>query len=174
MPSPVWIVALFAAPFGFCGCSESYVPGSLISARVYFEADGVRSATSVARRLGCLDVRVTAGQVRLVSASPLFEFAFGNRCDVPVPVDFTRVRATGRFAEGEGVAMRAFDPGSELRPATLGAHRAGREVIEFDPPDGAGTIVSVCVDITRLAVGGDGRQEICFRRAGALTIAESE
>jgi hypothetical protein len=140
------------------------------------EASGV-TVSSAASQVSCLDVRVVgirlaaerAHHLLLPPSVQLYGFVFGNRCDAPVRVDFTQVRATARLANGARVPLKAFDPRSELRPAMLGPRRSGSETIEFDSPNDD-PIASVCVDMTQLADGAGGQREVCFGPSGEVVM----
>ncbi len=152
------------------GCSPifSYRPGFLLEEPL--AQPGKPPAAAAARRVGCLDVRMALACNAAVSPDfPLVAFTLGNRCDVAVPVDFTRVRVTGRM-EGAGVdaevTLSTFDPAREIHPAVLGSRAMAREVFEYDasPREATRRITEVCIDVGGLSNGGEHGAPACLTR----------
>ncbi len=127
--------------------------------------------------VGCLDVAMTpASDPHVPEGHPLVRFAFGNRCEHPVPVDFTAVTVAGVYAEGR-VALYAVDPRRELHPATLDAHAEAHEVLEFAPVlTRAHGPASVCVNVSGLAHDDatPERATRCFALPSPATNAPSQ
>ena len=88
--------------------------------------------------VGCLDVAVAGRWSRGPAIAQAVQLDFGNRCDRPVVVDFSALRAFGRDDGGRGHPLRIRDPRGEIRPLSLEARTVGREVLELAPtPDRA-------------------------------------
>jgi hypothetical protein len=153
------------AVLGFSlGCyAPLYVPGALLSAP---ECDAGQEGSTVAtRRVGCLDVRMALACNHVVAQNrPLVAFTFGNRCDAPVAIDFTRVRVTAHDGDAGDEPMTAFDPRGEIHAALLGAHARGREVVAYDPASEDRSVASLCVDVSSLVEGGDAVPPACLAR----------
>ena len=132
LPSTCTLAAVIGA-----GCI--YSPGSYHGALDPFA--GMRVA------LPCLDLAVTLTDDPRATA-PVVQYSFGNRCFHAVEVDLSRVRAIGRFADGDR-ALEPYDPHHELRALRLDALWRGDERIEYlaaaGPPP-----ASVCVDVGEL------------------------
>jgi hypothetical protein len=109
---------------------------------------------------GCLDLAVAVARDP-VATGPVVQYQFGNRCDRAATIDLGRVAVTGRTANGEEVAMVAYDPYAEIKPLPLDARTAGRERIEYRTArDFSGDVVSVCVRIGALAEPGTAHLEM--------------
>ncbi len=134
-----------------------YQPGSFAG-----EASGAFAGARAT--VGCLDVSVAGrwSQARSSGQTASGQTAtgqtvvvdFGNRCDRSVIVDFTALRAFGRDAGGREHPLAIYDPRREIRPLSLEARSAGREVLELrrQATTGATTarVRSACVDVGRL------------------------
>jgi hypothetical protein len=156
-----------------CDPMRTYRPGFLLEEPLV--QPGKPPGASAARRVGCLDVRVALACNGAVSPDfPLVAFTLGNRCDAAIPVDFTRIRATGRMAEGkEGedgseVMLSPFDPAREIHPAVLGSRAVAREVLEYDasPREATRRIAQVCLDLGGLSEGGELGAPLCLTLPG--------
>jgi hypothetical protein len=102
------------------------------------------------RTVGCLDVAVTALDDP-AAVGPAVGFTIANRCDAAVAVDLGAVRATGRVPGGDVIALHAFDPALEIRPAVLEARSVAQENLEYRAPAGAEiAFTEWCVDVARL------------------------
>jgi hypothetical protein len=143
----VWAGATIAGAVGGCG----YRSGSFRGAAGRDAFAGERAT------IGCLDVAVAGRWSPSPAIAQAVQVDFGNRCDRPVVVDFTAVRAVGRDDGGRELALAIHDPRREIRPLSLEARTVGREVIELRPAAGPGPaparMRSACVDVGRLADG---------------------
>jgi len=105
--------------------------------------------------VGCLDVSVAGRWSSPGAAGQAIVIDFGNRCDRPAMVDFTALRAFGRDAAGREHRLAIYDPRREIRPLSIEARSAGREVLELRRQAPAGTtaarVRSACVDVGRLS-----------------------
>lgn len=152
------------------GCSplQQYRPGFLLEEPLV--RPGKPPGAAAARRVGCLDVRVALACNAAVSSDfPLVAFTLGNRCDAEVAVDFTRLRATGRTAEGgeaAEMALSPFDPKRDIHPAILGSRAMAREVLEYDasPREATRQIAQVCIDLSGMSQGGEPGALVCLTR----------
>jgi len=131
-----------------CAAACGYKPGS-------FAVEPADGAFAGARTtVGCLDVAVAGRWSRAGAVGQAVVIDFGNRCDRPVVVDFTSLRAVGRDAGGREHRLAVYDPRREIRPLSLEARSAGREVLELRRRATAGAtaarVRSACVDIGRL------------------------
>ena len=151
-----------------CGPMLRYRPGFLLEEPI--AQPGKPPGAAVVRRVGCLDVRMALACNAVVSPDfPLVAFTMGNRCDAAVPIDFTRLRVTGRM-EGAGgpaeVMLLAFDPTREIHPAVLGSRAMAREVLEYDanPREATRRITEVCIDLEGLSNGGEQEAPACLTR----------
>lgn len=148
MPSVTALVAPLVA-LGLTACA-TYSPGS-------FAARG-ESFTGELTTVGCLDLAV-AGTRDSVAPGPVVDFQFGNRCDHAVHVDLAAVRAVGRTASGDEVALVAYDPYGEITRQKLEARGFGRERLEYRSARDFGTdITLVCVDVGAITEGGAAAQ----------------
>jgi hypothetical protein len=155
----------FWVALGFSlACNPSpYTPGALLSPPTCDA--GPQGAVVASRRVGCIDVRIALACNRVVAPNrPLVAFAFGNWCDAPATIDFTKVRVTARDADPGDQPMTAFDPRGEIRPAVLDARGSGREVVEFDGVADDRPVHSLCIDVSSLAEGGDAVPTACLAR----------
>jgi hypothetical protein len=127
-------------------CACGYQPGSF--------AGNSASGASARATVGCLDVSVAGRWSRVGATGQTVVIDFGNRCDRAVVVDFTTLRASGRDAGGQEHRLAVYDPRREIRPLSLEARTAGREVLELRRPVSAGAtaahVRSACVDVGRL------------------------
>jgi hypothetical protein len=138
-------------------CACGYQPGS-------FAGDATSAFAGARATVGCLDVSVagrwsrasSTGQTATgqMATGQTVVVDFGNRCDRPVVVDFTTLRAFGRDAGGREHPLAIYDPRREIRPLSLEARSAGREVLELRRQATAGAttarVLSACVDVGRL------------------------
>ncbi len=151
-----------------CGPIRPYRPGFLLLEPLV--QPGKPSGAAAARQVGCLDVRMALACNAAVSPDfPLVAFTLGNRCDVAVPVDFARLRVTGRMDGAEGPAdemLSAFDPTREIHPGVLGSRAMAKEVLEYDasPREATRRITEVCIDVGGLSSGGDQGAPACLTR----------
>jgi hypothetical protein len=152
-----------------CRSASGYRPGFLLAEPL--TQRGAPPGAAAARRLGCLDIRMALACNAAVSPEfPLVAFTLGNRCDVAIPVDFTRIRVTGRLAGANVgspeetangvVALSVYDPIHEIHPAVLGSRAMAREVLEYDasPREATRQIAQVCVDLDGLTPAGARRE----------------
>ncbi len=133
-------------------CACGYQPGTFAG-----EASGAFAGARAT--VGCLDVSVAgrwspARSTGQTATGQTVVVDFGNRCDRPVVVDFTSLRAFGRDAGGREHRLAIYDPRGEIRPLSLEARSAGREVLELRRQATAGAtaarVRSACVDVGRL------------------------
>jgi hypothetical protein len=157
-----------------CGPMLPYRPGFLLVEPLV--QPGKPPGAAAARRVGCLDVRMALACNAAVSPDfPLVAFTLGNRCNAAVPVDFARLRVTGRMDGAEGTAdvmLSPFDPAREIHPGVLGSRAMASEVLEYDasPREASGKITELCIDVGGLTNGGDQGAPACLTRpAGACS-----
>jgi hypothetical protein len=133
-------------------CACGYQAGS-------FAGDATSAFAGARATVGCLDVSVAgrwsrASSTGQTATGQAVVVDFGNRCDRPVVVDFTTLRAFGRDAGGREHPLAIYDPRGEIRPLSLEARSAGREVLELRRQAAAGAtaarVRSACVDVGRL------------------------
>jgi hypothetical protein len=102
------------------------------------------------RTVGCLDVAV-ADTNDAEALGPVAGITIANRCDVAVTVDIGAIRATGRRPDGDVIALRAYDPAWEIRPARLEARSVATEYIEYQPPPQQELLFTEwCLDLARV------------------------
>jgi len=118
------------------GCA--YQPGSF--AHVARDFHGQRAT------VGCLDVAVERRTD--VAVGPVLAYQFANRCDHAATVDLASVKVVARDVAGEEVALRPYDPRSELRSVPLDGRTTGEESIAY-PTDR--WMRQLCVDVAVLA-----------------------
>jgi hypothetical protein len=112
----------------------------------------------------CVDLAVAeAHDAR--ARDPVIAYAFGNRCDHRVTIDFTSLRVVARDVGGREVALAPYDPRHEIRPLPLPGRMQGSERIEYDAPEPI-AIAQLCVDVGRFAPGDGGERWTCIA-AGA-------
>lgn len=117
--------------------------------------------------VGCLDVSIDR-RLDMVGR-PVLDYQFGNRCESSVVIDLARVPVVARTTTGEEIALAAWDPHHEIRPARLGARQAGGEALAYESLEDDQTFAQVCVDAAALAAQTTPRW-ICFgSRAAAVT-----
>jgi hypothetical protein len=167
------LAAMISVVLG-CGPMLPYRPGFLLVEPLV--EPGKPPGAAAALRVGCLDIRMALACNAAVSPDfPLVAFTLGNRCNAAVPVDFARLRVTGRMDGAEGAAdvmLSPFDPAREIHPGVLGSRAMTREVLEYDasPREATGRITEVCIDVGRLTSGGEQRAPACLTRpAGACS-----
>jgi hypothetical protein len=135
---------LGALALGLTGCA-TYSPGSFASRGQAFTGQAVT--------LGCLDLAI-AGTRDAIAPGPVVDYQFGNRCDRAIGVDFRAIRATGRTARGEQVALVAYDPYGEITGKRLEARTAGRERLEYRAArDLSADLIEVCVEVGAITAG---------------------
>lgn len=123
--------------------------------------------------VGCLDVAVDALLPSPGTTGQVVEVFFANRCDRETVVDFAALRAIGRDEEGRERALAIFDPAGQVRPLTLEARVAGREVIELRVAgDPARAVGEACLDLAPLA-RAPGERWVCVAGTAAVpAVAE--
>lgn len=136
------------------GCA--YKPGSFTL--------GVNEFPGQRATVGCLDVAVERRTDFPIG--PVLGYQFANRCDHPTTVDLASIAVIGRDAGGAEVALRAYDPRSELHPVTLDARNVGAESLAYPATRG---MTQVCVDVATLA-SSRLSQWLCFGSAPATVI----
>ncbi|HYU16850.1 MAG TPA: hypothetical protein VEL05_12280 [Candidatus Acidoferrum sp.] len=154
-PSAETSPALAMIAVGLCACA--YQPGSFRTGRPAREF-AVQRAT-----VGCLDVAVAGRWDPAHAGGQVVEIDFGNRCDRAVVVDFTALRAKGRDDEGGEGPLALFDPRKEIRPLSLEARTAGREVLEWRPAN-ARRLRAACLDVSGLAGRPSTPRWLCVAR----------
>ncbi len=109
-------------------------------------------------------VELAISQVRdAVARQPVIQYAFGNRCDHRVMIDFTALRVVANDATGREVPLVPYDPRHELRPLPLPGGFAGGERIEYDAPGGERIeLAQVCVDVGHFAPSDGGKRWACL------------
>ncbi|MGH7434364.1 MAG: hypothetical protein ACRENE_01675 [Polyangiaceae bacterium] len=119
-----------------------YVPGSLLALG--------DTATSGARSVGCLDVRVEAVMADVARTSTALAFMIGNRCSRSVTVALGRAGVRAYWASGEERRMPLYDPASEVHEPMLGPRADATELLQYlEPPDApTGNAKTVCVDVS--------------------------
>ncbi len=141
-----------------------YQPGSFAGQPAAGALAGARAT------VGCLDVAVAGRWSRAGAIGQAVVIDFGNRCDRAVVVNFTTLRAFGRDAGGREQPLAVYDPRREIRPLSLEARSAGREVLELRRAAPAGAtaarVRSACVDVGRLAgdAGATAPRWLCVAR----------
>ena len=161
------LAAMISVVLG-CGPILPYRPDFLLVEPLV--QPGKPPGAAAARRVGCLDVRMALACNAAVSPDfPLVAFTLGNRCDAAVPVDFARLRVTGRMDGAEGpadVMLSAFDPAGEIHPGVLGSRAMAKEVLEYDasPREATRRITEVCIDVGGLSNGGGQEAPACLTR----------
>lgn len=164
-PVTGWTLAIAVlALTGACG----YQPGSFRSRLPSRDFAAARAT------VGCLDVAV-AGRWDAARTDQVVEIDFGNRCDRPVVVDFTSLRAAARDAGGREYRLIVYDPGHEIRPLGLEARSVGREVLELRPADDAPLDMrAACVDVGLLAGGPAPPRWLCIERPRGAVARRGE
>jgi hypothetical protein len=132
------------------GCA--YKPGSFAAQN---EFSGQRAT------IACLDVSIERRAD--LPIGPVIGYQFANRCDHPTTVDLGSIAVIGRSAAGDDLALRPYDPRTELHPVTLDARNVGAESLAY-PADRA--LSQVCVDVATFAHQG-GSQWLCFGGAAS-------
>ncbi|MFO0658714.1 MAG: hypothetical protein U0165_02615 [Polyangiaceae bacterium] len=131
----VWLANGGALLLASC---EPYTPGALMS--------GHRSPWSQARQLECVDVAIEImndARVGKHLANPsnpssnggaaLLDITLGNRCDVPVWVDLSKLSLEGNWPENKTEALELYDPRHEINRRLLPPRVKAHEGIEIDP-----------------------------------------
>jgi hypothetical protein len=156
----------------WCASACAYQPGSFHGRRPRLDFAGERAT------VGCLDIAVAGRWKAADVRGQVVEIDFGNRCDRPVVVDFTSLRAVGRDDGGREQALAVYDPAGEIRPLDLEARTVGREVLELRPaalaaPASPGRLRSACLDLGRLR-GGPAERWICIARPPGAAAASGQ
>ena len=144
----------------FAGCI-TYKPGAFASDGKVFVGERVT--------VGCLDLAI-ARRPDMQSMAVL-EFAFGNRCDKPEPVDLAYAKVIGRTADGTERRLIPYDPHSQLMSLRLDGRTSGREALAYAAEQ---PIVQICIDAASVAQRTPERW-LCFAQldqAGEPTVAE--
>jgi hypothetical protein len=118
------------------GCA--YRPGSFSHVRQDFP--GQRTT------VGCIDLAVER-RPDLPGGGTVLAYEFGNRCDGPQTIDFTRTAVKARTYDGAELALRAYDPEWQIRPLRIDGRTAGREAIAYHADQ---RLAEVCVDVASL------------------------
>jgi len=139
------------------GCA--YKPGSFLW--------GNNDFPGLHATVGCLDVSVERRTDFPIG--PVLGYQFANRCDHPTTVDLGSIAVVGRDAGGAEVALRAYDPRSELHPVTLDARDVGAESLAYPSTRG---IAQVCVDVATFAPSRPA-QWMCFGSAPATVVGRT-
>ena len=129
------------------GCA--YRPGSFSHLRQDFP--GQRTT------VGCIDLAVER-RPDLTTGGTVLAYEFGNRCDRPATVDFTRVAVKARTFEGKDLDLSAYDPDLQIRPLSIDGRAAGREAIAYPAAE---RLAEVCVDVASLVHEAPARW-LCF------------
>jgi hypothetical protein len=119
------------------GCA--YRPGSFSHVRQDFP--GQRTT------VGCIDLAVER-RPDLPGGGTVLAYEFGNRCDRPATIDFTRASVKARTYGGEDLELAAYDPQWQIRPLRIDGRAAGREAIAYHADE---RLAEVCVDVASLA-----------------------
>ena len=144
----------------FAGCI-TYKPGT-------FASDG-KVFVGERATVGCLDLAV-ARRPDMYSKAVL-EFAFGNRCDKPAPVDLAYAKVIGRTADGTERRLIPFDPHSQLMAMRIDGRTSGREALAYSSEQ---PLVQICVDLASVAQTTPERL-VCFARldhSGEPSVAD--
>lgn len=119
------------------GCA--YSPGSFSHVRQDFP--GQRTT------VGCIDIAVER-RPDLPDGGVVLGYEFGNRCDRPATIDFTRVVVKARTYSGKELDLAAYDPEWQIRPLQIDGRAAGREALAYPADE---RLAEVCVDVASLA-----------------------
>ena len=111
-------------------------------------------------KLDCLDVAIAPTQDPHAMGAVL-AFTFGTHCSQVIGVDFSAIRAVGRYADGTR-PLHAYDPSHELRALRLDPGSVGREEIAYLADDGT-TPAAACIDVGSMETTETAPQHwICF------------
>ncbi|HEX4454814.1 MAG TPA: transglutaminase domain-containing protein [Kofleriaceae bacterium] len=115
----------------------------------------------VGRRISleCVDVAVAPTQDASAQGEVL-AFTFGNHCETSVWIDFSKVAAVGRYADGTR-KLHAYDPKHELRALRIDAGDIAREEIAYLADDGS-TPTAACVDVDSMQSEHAPEHWLCF------------
>jgi hypothetical protein len=144
----------------FAGCI-TYKPGA-------FASDG-KVFVGERATVGCLDLAVARRPD--MQAKAVLEFAFGNRCDKPAPVDLAYAKVIGRTADGSERRLIPYDPDSQLMALRLDGRTSGREALAYSSES---PLVQVCVDVASIAQTTPERW-VCFAQldqSGEQTVED--
>ena len=161
----VWACGLLASPrmraavlsVALIACA--YRPGSFSHYRQSFP--GQRTT------VGCIDLSVER-RPDLTTGGTVLAYEFGNRCDHPAPIDFTRVKVVARTYSGEDVTLSAYDPQGQIMPQRIDGRAIGAEAIAYPSER---RLAEVCVDAAALAHAAPARW-MCFASNLPPNIAE--
>ena len=97
--------------------------------------------------LSCLDLAVTLSDDDRAKGAPIVEYSFGNHCTHDAIVDLPSVRVIGRFPDGTGRALVAYDPRHELRALPIDGWWYGKELVQYNAPEGSPGVNVVCLEV---------------------------
>jgi transglutaminase-like putative cysteine protease len=109
--------------------------------------------------LECVDIAVAPTQDASAQGLVL-AFTFGNHCTSSISIDFSKVAAVGRYADGTR-ELHAYDPKHELRALRIDAGNVAREEISYLADDGS-TPAATCVDVDSIESEHAPAHWLCF------------
>ncbi|HEY1548765.1 MAG TPA: transglutaminase domain-containing protein [Kofleriaceae bacterium] len=109
--------------------------------------------------LECVDLAIAPTQDATAQGQVL-AFTFGNHCTSAVSIDFSKVAAVGRYADGTR-KLHAYDPNHELRALRIDAGNIAHEEIAYLAADGT-TPAATCVDVSSIENEHDPAHWLCF------------
>jgi hypothetical protein len=109
--------------------------------------------------LDCIDVAIAPTQDATAKGQVL-AFTFGNHCTSSIAIDFSKVVAVGRYADGTR-ELHAYDPNHELRALRIDAGNIAREEIAYLADDGT-TPTATCVDVESIESEHAPKHWVCF------------
>lgn len=125
------------------GCGATYE-------RLDTEAAARRHPWAAVARRGCLDLGVQLTRHPSVPARfTVVRFELGNRCERPLTLHLSAVRARARYADGVELALALHDPRREVVPAALERRSRAVEVLAYAPAtprEGAPAVVCLALD----------------------------
>ena len=125
------------------GCGATYE-------RLDTEALARRHPWAAVAHRGCLDLGVHLTRHPSVPGRfTVVRYELGNRCDRPLRLDLSAVRARARYADGVELTLARHDPRREVVPATLEHRSRAVEVLAYAPAiprDGAPAVVCLTLD----------------------------
>ncbi|HEY5926605.1 MAG TPA: hypothetical protein VIV11_33185 [Kofleriaceae bacterium] len=127
----------------------AYSPGSFS----HYRQDFPGQRTTV----GCIDVSVER-RPDLTSGGTVLAYEFGNRCDHPATIDFTRAKVLARTFNGVDLTLSAFDPEWQIKPQQLDGRSIGAEAIAYPSDE---RLAEVCVDVASITAQTPARW-LCF------------
>jgi Transglutaminase-like superfamily len=115
----------------------------------------------VGRRISleCVDIAIAPTQDATAQGQVL-EFTFGNHCTSSISIDFSKVAAVGRYADGTR-KLHAYDPNHELRALRIDPGNVAREEISYLADDGS-TPTATCVDVDSMESEHVPAHWLCF------------